>query len=1413
MLYACLHIVILIFTNIESAKILGIFHEKSFSHQQLGTTLLFELANRGHEVTMLTTVVPKETPKNLTVIEMDLKGNSTDANDFLFELNKMGLFEVMKIVSEADFKWTEAILLDTNVQRLLKSRVRFDVVLMEQLGNHALKGFCHYYNALCIMLSTMGATTLTDEQMGNPINPSYIPYRFLNYSPYMTYYERLHNSYVILMTTLHFHLFELPIHNIILHKYFPSAPHIKELFYNVSLMLVNSHYSTSFPVANVPNVIEIGGFYIGSTNELPADFREYLSNSKNGIVYFSMGSILKSKNMKKETIRSILNSFAKLKENVLWKFEGENLDLPSNVKVVKWAPQTDILAHPNVRCFVTHGGLLSTTEAIYFGVPIIGIPIFADQGLNIELAVRSGYGLSLPYDLLNEENFSNALRTILNNSTFKAVAKFNSDIFHDRPMRPLNKAVYWIEYVIKFKGASHLRSSSLGLRWDGYTDEKVIAMWDEALRQYSEVLWENCINHTENLIKNWYEREKLLDKRLVNEFSDRLIEFQKALFLILKTSKIKSEVKSNPRIPIVDGPGVDDQRLAYLELRIDQAKLTITGEEKLNMFDIQNKLALTQILFMDLLGVKICELALNSTAIQQFLSIKQHFDLIIMEEFLNQAFRGFCYHFNAHCISLSTVGLNRWSSTPMGNPRNPSYIPDLFVKFPSKMDFYQRFVNSFVDIAAILFGELYTLRKQNELLQKYFPGAPHLSDLYYNTSLMLLNSHVGVNAPVSLLPNVIPIGGYYIDPPKKLPTDLQEYLDNATRGAIYFSMGSNLRSSEMDSDKLDAILKVFSKLPYDILWKWENDTLPIQLSNVKISSWFPQGDILAHPNVKLFITHGGLLSTTETLYHGVPIVGIPIYGDQEMNIANAVQEGYALHLPYKELNEVKFAWAINEILNNTNAKILGIFHGPSHSHQQLGSKLYYELAARGHEVTIILPEGFSPKTPIKNLKTVEVTVNDFLKDDYPNPFSFLNVGFITKILFMEKFGEMLTESLLNETSVKELLKSNENFDIVVMEEFINQAYRGFCHRFNAHCIVLSTVGQSRWTNIQMGNLNPPSYVPENSLTYTSKMNFVERLMNTYAFVIATLVFNFYTLPTHNRFLQKYFPGAPHISELYYNTSLMLLNSHVSINPALPDLPNMINIGGYHVSPPKQLPKDLQEYLDNAKEGVIYFSLGSHIDPKMMPKEKLNVILKVFAKLKQKILWKYSEEVLPGKSNNIKILKWLPQSEILAHPNVVLFISHGGLLSTIETIYHGKPVVGIPILGDQEMNIANAESNGFAKAMPFTELTEETFEHVINEVLYNPKYAENAKWRSKIMHDEPMKPLDKAMFWIEYVLRHNGTRHLRTAALDLYWYQMLGLDVLAFTLIVISGVAWCLCKFLFVKKTNRKSQKQVKKKRQ
>lgn len=105
-------------------------------------------------------------------------------------------------------------------------------------------------------------------------------------------------------------------------------------------------------------------------------------------------------------------------------------------------------------------------------------------------------------------------------------------------------------------------------------------------------------------------------------------------------------------------------------------------------------------------------------------------------------------------------------------------------------------------------------------------------------------------------------------------------------------------------------------------------------------------------------------------------------------------------------------------------------------------------------------------------------------------------------------------------------------------------------------------------------------------------------------------------------------------------------------------------------------------LDNAKDGVILVSWGSMVKADTMPTEKRDTLIKAFASFKkQKFLWKWESE-MENIPENVNIYKWVQQREILCHPNVKVFLTHGGLLGSSEAAYCGTPVVATPMFGDQ-----------------------------------------------------------------------------------------------------------------------------------
>ncbi|CAO2639494.1 UDP-glucuronosyltransferase 2B15, partial [Lemmus lemmus] len=94
------------------------------------------------------------------------------------------------------------------------------------------------------------------------------------------------------------------------------------------------------------------------------------------------------------------------------------------------------------------------------------------------------------------------------------------------------------------------------------------------------------------------------------------------------------------------------------------------------------------------------------------------------------------------------------------------------------------------------------------------------------------------------------------------------------------------------------------------------------------------------------------------------------------------------------------------------------------------------------------------------------------------------------------------------------------------------------------------------------------------------------------------------------------------------------------------------------------------------------------------------------------------------------------------------------------------MIGIPLFGEQHDNIAYIVAKGAAVSLDFRTLSSSDLLNALVAVIDNPSYKKNAMWLSTIHHDQPMKPLDRAIFWIEFIMRHKGAKHLRPLAHNL-----------------------------------------------
>ncbi|XP_053685210.1 UDP-glycosyltransferase UGT5-like [Sabethes cyaneus] len=486
-----------------------------------------------------------------------------------------------------------------------------------------------------------------------------------------------------------------------------------------------------------------------------------------------------------------------------------------------------------------------------------------------------------------------------------------------------------------------------------------------------------------------------------------------------------------------------------------------------------------------------------------------------------------------------------------------------------------------------------------------------------------------------------------------------------------------------------------------------------------------------------------------------------------------------------------------------SSRILAVFAFPGRSHWMMIDAILNELLDRGHQVTCIANYPLS-RGQHENYTDIRITpIYDFWKKSVrvESLFDLTEISIHRMLVdFLYSLGLETAEHGFTRDNVKDfIVNDHSEFDLILAEQFYQEAYLMLAHKYKASIVTVGTFGFAQYMGPMMGMMNMWSHVPHEFLPYTDNMSFFQRMYNSMVSYYELVMRSVYYMPKQEAMAKTHFAHLqgplPKIADLERQVSVILLNSHAPLTTTRPKVPGLVQVGGLHIKEPKPLPDDLRKFLDGAKHGAIYFSLGTNLRSADMPEDKLLAILSVFRSMKQRVVWKFESDSIKDLPPNVMVKSWLPQSDILAHPSVKVFITHGGLLGTQEGVYRAVPMLGIPIYCDQHLNMNKAVLGGYAVKLYFPNITETSFRWALNELLYKPEYKRNMDTVSSVFRDRPVSALQEAAYWVEYVIRHKGAPQLRSAGLDLPWFSFALLDVVGVGLLVLILVGWMLAKCL------------------
>lgn len=469
--------------SVHGKRILILTPVPSYSHQSVFKTIASALLKRGHEVVLLTSN-PFNDPTLTNLTEIDFSHTFPEMRKVIraFRYGQATQAEMEKVLFDGLKRILYYAFEHPRMKQVYAARdtEKFDAVMVEGVGGPGMFGLAYKFNAPIIGIVSVDLHRFHHFVLAQPLLPSHPSNweQFTTTGDQLPFWQRVANFLEAWLFMYRWVNTFVRGHNEVARSFFgEDLPCVNDIAKNMSIFLVEQPRTIGIARPTQPNVIFFDSLHIAKTPPpLPKVVKEFLDKATSGFVYMSLGTNMKCEDMTMDSLNIIYDAFSKLPYKVLWKCERDQMPRKlENLLVVKWVPQQGVLAHPNIKLFVYQGGLQSTEETIHYAVPILGIPLFFDQGYRVKKLASLGVAKVLDYDTMTTETFFDTIMEITTDKRYKERMIELSTVTRDRPYDSLDNVVWWIEFVMRHKGAPHLRFSGVDEPWYQHQDMDVVA--------------------------------------------------------------------------------------------------------------------------------------------------------------------------------------------------------------------------------------------------------------------------------------------------------------------------------------------------------------------------------------------------------------------------------------------------------------------------------------------------------------------------------------------------------------------------------------------------------------------------------------------------------------------------------------------------------------------------------------------------------------------------------------------------------------------------------------------------------------------------------------------------------------------------------------------------------------------------